>query len=92
MWSPKARYLKDAASSVKAHADLVDQVIFQEGAEIAMLQMIAEMSDTTDPVIAAAGYHRIMGARTFLSHLYNVSRPSAPPPPKQKAGNLDHTV
>ena len=75
--TPKQQLLTD-----KVLADdflkLADSVTFYQGSRLALLQVVAEMSDVTDPVLAAAAYHRIMGARKFLDLLHSIATPVKP--------------
>lgn len=90
MWSPKKRFI-EAATSAKAWVDGSASTPFRDAAEAALLQMIADMPEVTDQVQAIAGYHRIMGARTFIRHLAEIANPASPPPAKTLSDNLIHT-
>lgn len=91
MWSPKKRFIEDAASAAKVFADVAVSTTFRDAAEVALLDMIATMPDVTDPAQAIAGYHRIMGARTYLRHLATVADPTPPPPARPQSDNLSHS-
>lgn len=74
-----------------AHRDLVMSAQFRESLQAALLDMIVAMPDTFDPVLAAAQYHSIMGAREFISHILNIAEQTKTPPTPLTT-NLDHQV
>lgn len=86
--TPKQQLLADKTLA-DAFLTTVDSVGFTQASQLALLEVVAGMTDTTDPVIAAAAYHRIMGARKFLDLLHTIAIPGKPPAPKPAAG-LDY--
>jgi hypothetical protein len=59
----------------KPHMDLVVSPGFQEALRASLLQMVYDEGAPSDPVIAAASWHRIAGARAILHILLNLAEP-----------------
>jgi hypothetical protein len=59
----------------KAHIDLVVSPGFQEALRASLLQMVYDEGAPSDPVIAAASWHRIAGARALIHVLMNLAEP-----------------
>lgn len=74
-----------------AHRELVLSTPFRESLHAALLDQIMAMPGTLDPVVAAASYHSIMGAREFIGHLLNLAEQTKSPPTPLPT-NLDHAV
>jgi hypothetical protein len=91
--SAKERFLENKAAAASFQS-FVDSFVFSQGAEVAMLQTVASLSDmkTTNPAADAAAYQQILGARRFLSYLITVGVPMASPGKKPDLGTLDHRV
>lgn len=74
-----------------AHRDLVVSTQFREALHAALIEQVMSLGNVSDPIEAAAEYHRIIGARTFITHLLNIAEvPKTPPTPLPT--NLDHQV
>jgi len=88
MLTPKAKFLtlKDL---VNRHLDTVMSESFQRASDTALLQFLLESPTTTDPVVAAANYHRIIGARDFLEKLHKIAEVSEPLKPIETS-RLNH--
>lgn len=72
-----------------AHRELVVSTPFREALHAALIDQVMDLRDTHDPVVAAAEYQRIVGARDFIAHLLNIAEmPKSPPTPLPT--NLDH--
>lgn len=89
--SPKTRFLEHK-EFVKTHLDVVVHSAFQAAADAAMLQLVAEMPDTTDPDMSAAGYHRILGARQYRRLLESVAEEPKPMSPRRDLHNLQNNT
>ena len=74
-----------------AHRELVVSTQFRESLNAALIDQVMDLRDTHDPVVAAAEYQRMMGARDFITHLLNIAEMSKTPPTTPPA-NLDHSV
>ena len=85
--SPKARFLEQSVFA-EQHRDLVDRSAFEIASDAAMLQMIHDTQDTSDPTAAAAAFHRIMGAKSYLSRLKTIGDTVEPVAPKATGSNL----
>lgn len=70
--TPKQRLLANKTLAL-AHQNIVDSLVFRECADLAMLAVVSDLPDTTDPAMAAAAYHRVMGARAFLRGFTSMS-------------------
>lgn len=68
--SPKQRFLKTPAA--KVHAELVLDGTFLDALSAAMLQVVYQEVPTADPVLAAASFQRLTGARAFVHALLNL--------------------
>lgn len=77
---------------VKRHLEVVDSLEFLTAAQAALLQCVMEMTDVTDPVMAAAGYHRIIGARQYLNQLLTIGNKTKPVEKPIPTGQLNHRV
>jgi hypothetical protein len=86
--SPKVRFLEQKPF-VTSHQDVVLSAPFLAAADAALLQLISDLPDTTDPTMAAAAYHRILGARQYLRMLETVADSPKPLPPKRSLDNLN---
>ena len=74
-----------------AHRELVVSTQFREALNAALIDQVMDLRDTHDPVVAAAEYQRIMGAREFIQSLLNIAEmPKSPPAPLPT--NLDHQI
>lgn len=75
-----------------AHRDLVVSTQFREALHAALIDYVMNLDNTTDDtLVAAAEYHRLMGARDFIEHLLNIAEmPKTPPTPPPT--NLNHGV
>jgi hypothetical protein len=89
-FSPKQRFLEQSALA-KQFLDVVDSEAFQRATELAMLGLVEQLADSTDPSSAAANSYRIDGAKRLLAILK-----ALPEPPKPLAArpshNLDHAL
>lgn len=74
-----------------AHRELVVSTPFREALNAALLEQMIAIPPTTNPEIAAAAYHQIVGARQFITHLLNVAEMSKTPPTPLPT-NLDHGI
>jgi hypothetical protein len=87
--SPRGR-LAASKESADAVGSVIAQPGFRLGADATLLQMLHEAPETTDPVVAAAAYHRLIGARQFLA-AFSVIHVAAAPVTRQPAiPPLDH--
>jgi len=89
--SPKTVFVANP-DLVKAHLNLVDSVEFQAAVNATILQILSNLSDTSDPVVAAAGYHRIMGARQFASLILTIADKPKAPEGSLSSGQLNHNA
>jgi hypothetical protein len=83
--TPRQQFLKDERAATE-HASLMASRPFRHAANVALLQVVDSVSDTTDPVDAAAAYHRIIGAREYLKKLLtlgDVTNEAEPLPPEK---------
>lgn len=92
MLAPKRRLISTHPEIVKVVAEVTASDFFQTASEVALLQLVTELPATTDPVIAAACYHRIMGARQMLDQLLTVANPSALPKREPSSTNLNQNA
>lgn len=76
--SPKKEFQRTPFA--KLHAELVLSEGFTAAVNAALNQMVMDEGVTPDPVVAAASFHRICGARAFAHTLLNLSEP----PPETK--------
>jgi len=74
-----------------AHRELVVSIPFREALHAALIDQVMSMSASSDPVVAAASYHRIIGARDFIHCLLNVAEQTKSPPTPLPT-NLDHGI
>jgi hypothetical protein len=90
--TPRQQFLKDERAATE-HASLMASRPFRHAANVALLQVVDSVSDTTDPVDAAAAYHRIIGAREYLKKLLTlgdaVTDVGALPPEKTSSLNFN---
>lgn len=89
--TPKKSFLA-ADAFVKAHQAVVDTPAFRVAAEAALLQMLVELPDTTDPTVSLACYHRLVGARQYLNQLLAIADKAKPLERPISPGNLDHNA
>lgn len=75
--NPRERF-RTTGNFKKAWADTVDSALFHEAAIAAYADYKGCFAETTDPVIAAANYQRVEGARGFLEKLMSLSDDIAP--------------
>jgi len=66
--SPRHQFLKDERVATE-HASMMAGCGFRYATDVALLQVIHDLTNTVDPVEAAAAYHRVMGAREYLKKL-----------------------
>lgn len=78
-YSPKQRLL-DQPGLAKPHMDVVATESFLRSAEAALLDMVMNAEDTTNPNIAVVEYGKILGARDYLRSLLNIADPKPLPP------------
>lgn len=90
MLAPKARFQSAYPEIVKAIADVTANEDFQHASEAALLELVASLPNTSDPVIAASCYHRILGARQYLDQLLSITKPSTAPGRPEPSGTLNH--
>lgn len=76
----------------KRLCEILDSSDVQIGGQAALLQSLMELPETTDPVVAAAAYHRIVGARQFLNQLLSIAEKAKPMQKPAFSFNLDHTA
>lgn len=91
MLTPK-RTFQQTAADLKKIAELTATNEFQEAAAAALLELIVQSTPTLDPVEAAAGYQRIMGAKAVLNTLMGIANPPTLPPTGRVSGQLDHNA
>jgi hypothetical protein len=88
--SPKQRFLEQSALA-KQFLDVVDGEPFQRATELAMLGLVEQLADATDPSNAAANSYRIDGAKRFLALLKALPEPPKPVTPRPQY-NIDHAL
>jgi hypothetical protein len=88
--SHKQRFLAEEKLAAQ-HRDIVVTEAFQRATETALLQLLSELPDTVDQVTAVAQYHRIMGARMYITRLLNIAE-KTPPETKPTRYGLDHQL
>ena len=88
--TPRARFQEEKTRASK-HRDLVVSSDYLTASDAALLQMIAEMVDSTEPTVAIAGYHRIMGARKYMETYANLGETRSPVKPAENF-NLNHNL
>lgn len=88
--TPKARFCEDKKRA-HAHRELVVSTNFLSASEAALLTMISEFNDSTDPTMAIAGYHRIIGARNYMKILATLAE-EPKPAPRAESYNLNHNL
>jgi hypothetical protein len=88
--SHKQRFLAEEKLAGQ-HRDVVATESFQRASETALLQLIAEMPETIDEGTAAAQYHRLMGARAYMSRLLTIAEKTLPESKPHRYG-LDHQL
>jgi hypothetical protein len=87
--SPKQRFLS-SPTSIRAHREMVDSLIFTAGCDIALLQYQRELTaKITDGNLAGSVGLRLQGAQEFLDVLRRLSETSTPSVPRQD-DNLKH--
>ncbi len=79
--TPRAKFQSNVKQAA-AHRDLVVEDGFRCACESALLEQILNMPNVTDPVEAAAAYHRIQGATEYVRHLLSIAEATAPPKEK----------
>jgi hypothetical protein len=82
--SPKIRF-QAYKEATQRHLDLTASDGFIEAVDYALLQFIAAAPNPNNQEEAAAGYHRILGARDFIRTLFTLAdapqkRPDPPDP------------
>lgn len=87
--TPKERLLQDKKLT-DAILEMTSSSTFEQAADITLLQVIHDLGDTTDELPASAVYHRLMGARAFLSKLKTIATRQLPPPRRTIGDNLNH--
>lgn len=92
MLAPKKRFQAQFPEVSGAIADIMASRDFHQAAETALLQVVMDAQSTVDPVIAAAGYHRIMGAKAAIDQLLAIASPPTVPGRQLSSGQLDHTL
>lgn len=85
--TPKQRLLDDK-SLVDSVLSMTGSTTFERAIDATLLQAVYDMGDTTDPVLAAAAYHRIIGARAFLQKLRTIADQRRTPPRPTSRDNL----
>lgn len=88
--TPKSRFCEDKKRA-QAHRELVVSTNFLSASEAALLTMIDDMAESTDPVVAIAGYHRIVGARQYMKKLAGLAE-EVKPAPRGDSYNLNHNL
>lgn len=88
--TPKSRFCEDKKRAA-AHRDLVVSGNFLSASEAALLTMIDDIAESTDPAVAIAGYHRIVGARKFMKALAALAE-EAKPVGRGDNFNLNHNL
>lgn len=86
--TPRQQFQEDGTAA-KFHRELVVLDRFRDACHAALLEQVLAMPQTHNEVEAAAGYHRLMGAREFLVHLLNIAEERKPVPGTPTA-NLNH--
>jgi len=87
-FTPKQRF-QENKQYTEAHRELVVSDRFRAAAESALLHLVMDLSDCSDPATAAANWHRIEGARSYVRSIINLGEvgKALPEPPPQ---NLNH--
>lgn len=88
--TPKSRFCEDKKRAA-AHRDLVVSSNFLSASEAALLTMIDDIAESTDPAVAIAGYHRIVGARKFMRALAALAEETKPAV-RGDNFNLNHNI
>jgi hypothetical protein len=88
--TPRARFLEDKKRAA-SHRDLVVSSNYLSAAETALLETIDDLAESTDPSVAIAGYHRIVGARKFMRKFAELAETKAPVAAKENY-NLKHNI
>ncbi len=88
--TPKARFLADEKMA-RMFLDVVDSMPFERACELAMLALLEQLTESTDPSTAAANAYRLDGARRFLATLKALPEPPKPLAPRP-SHNLDHAL
>lgn len=88
--TPKARFCEDKKRA-SAHRELVVSNNFLSASEAALLTMIDDIAESTDPAVAIAGYHRIVGARKYMKALAALAEESKPAA-RGDSFNLNHKI
>jgi hypothetical protein len=92
MLTPKKRFQSQFPQVTGAIADIMASRDFHQAAETALLQIVMDAQPTIDPVIAAAAFQRIMGARAAIEQLLAIASPPTVPARQVPTGQLDHTL
>jgi len=71
--------------------ELMLSVDFRQAIHAALIEQVLAAPATTDPVISAAHYQQILGARTFILQLLNIAEQSKAVP-QPLPTNLDHNI
>ena len=89
--SAKQRFLQDA-NRAAVHRELVVSDKFLIAAEAALLQVVADLPDSSsDPNVAVAGFNRVLGAREYLKALLNLAEQPRVPS-RTESFNLNHKL
>lgn len=88
--TPKSRFLEDKPRASK-HRDMVVSSSYLAAAEAALLQVVDDMAESTDPAVAIAGYHRILGARKYMKAFAELAE-TPQVPQRQPDFNLNHKL
>lgn len=88
--NPRSRFQEEKPRASK-HRDLVVSSQYLTAADAALLTMVQEMTDSADPAVAIAGYHRIMGAKKFMETFTNLAETPKPAPARENY-NLNHEL
>ena len=92
MFTPKKRFLSSSPDVAKYFAELAASSMFQEAAEVALVQLVADQPDTSDPVMAAACWQRVTGARAYLNLLLHIGTPAITPTPPKSTSAMNYKV
>lgn len=88
--SPKARFLQNDGET-KRLLDLTVETPFLRACDFAMLHMLEQMDYSDDPVVSAACWHRVEGAKMFRKSLLELAE-QPKPPTRTVQGNLNHRI
>ncbi len=85
---PKQRF-QLSAGDVEFVAKLTKNDAFLRAVDSALAQVVWDAGVQNDSVIAQASFHRISGAREFVSNFMSLSTVPPPPPKPLNPSNLD---